>query len=100
VVAGSAYLGALVPESADVHNILGIALADRGRMDEAIAEFREALRLDPGSAQTHWHLGAALAYRGARDEAVEHLRESVRLDPGNVNARHDLDVLLTLDPRR
>jgi len=100
VVAGSAYLGALVPESADVHNILGIALAGRGRMDEAIAEFREALRLDPGSAQTHWHLGAALAYRGARDEAVEHLRESVRLDPDNVNARHDLDVLLTLDPRR
>ena len=100
MVAGSAYLGALVPESADVHNILGIALAGRGRMDEAIAEFREALRLDPGSAQTHWHLGAALAYRGARDEAVEHLRESVRLDPDNVNARHDLDVLLTLDPRR
>jgi spermidine synthase len=100
VVAGSAYLGALVPESADVHNILGIALADRGRIDEAIAEFREALRLDPASAQTHWHLGAALAYRGARDEAVEHLRESVRLDPGNANARHDLDVLLTLDPRR
>ena len=64
----------------------------RGRMDEAIAEFREALRLDPDSAQTHWHLGAALAYRGARDEAVEHLRESVQLDPSNVNARHDLDV--------
>jgi spermidine synthase len=100
VVAGSAYLGALVPESADVHNILGIALADRGRIDEAIAEFRAALRLDPGSAQTHWHLGAALAYRGARDEAVDHLRESVRLDPGNANARHDLEVLLTLDPRR
>jgi tetratricopeptide (TPR) repeat protein len=100
VVAGSAYLGALVPESADVHNILGIALADRGRIDEAIAEFRAALRLDPGSAQTHWHLGAALAYRGARDEAVEQLRESVRLDPGNANARHDLEVLLTLDPRR
>ncbi len=100
VVAGSAYLGALVPESADVHNILGIALADRGRIDEAIAEFREALRLDPGSAQTHWHLGAALAYRGARDEAVDHLRQSVRLDPTNANARHDLEVLLTLDPRR
>ena len=62
-VAGSAYLGALVPETADMHNILGIGLAGSGRMDEAIAEFREALRLDPGSAQTHWHLGAALAYR-------------------------------------
>ena len=50
LVAGSAYLGAIVPESADVHNILGIALAQQGRIDEAIAEFREALRLDPESA--------------------------------------------------
>ena len=100
VVAGSAYLGAIVPESADMHNILGIALADKGRIDDAIAEFREALRLDPDSAQTHWHLGAALAYQGAREQAVDHLRRSVQLDPNNPQARHDLDVLLTLDPRR
>ena len=100
VVAGSAYLGALVPESADVHNILGIALAGRGRIDDAIAEFREALRLDPDSAQTHWHLGAALAYRGARDEAIAHLRRSVQLDPNNADARHDLEAVLALDQRR
>jgi tetratricopeptide (TPR) repeat protein len=99
-IAGSAYLGAIVPESADVHNTLGIALAEKGRIDEAIAEFREALRLGPDSAPTHWHLGAALAYRGAREEAVEHLRRSVQLDPSNPAARHDLDAVLTLDPRR
>ena len=100
VVAGSAYLGALVPESADVHNILGIALAEKGRLEDAIAEFRLALRLDPDSAPTHWHLGAALAYHGARDEAVEHLRRSVQLDPGNADARRDLEAVLALDPRR
>ena len=99
-IAGSAYLGAIVPDSADVHNTLGIALAEKGRIDEAIAEFREALRLGPDSAPTHWHLGAALAYRGARAEAVEHLRRSVQLDPSNPAARHDLDAVLTLDPRR
>jgi spermidine synthase len=99
-IAGSAYLGAIVPDSADVHNTLGIALAEKGRIDEAIAEFREALRLGPDSAPTHWHLGAALAYRGAREEAVEHLRRSVQLDPSNPAARHDLDAVLTLDPRR
>jgi spermidine synthase/MFS family permease len=99
-IAGSAYLGAIVPDSADVHNTVGIAFAEKGRIDEAIAEFREALRLGPDSAQTHWHLGAALAYRGAREEAVEHLRRSVQLDPNNQGARHDLDAVLTLDPRR
>ena len=100
VIAGSAYLGAIVPESADLHNVLGIALADSGRVDEAITEFREALRLEPDSAQTHWHLGAALAYRGGREQAIEHLRRSVQLDPNNPLARHDLNVLLALDQRR
>ena len=38
-IAGSAYLGAIVPDSADVHNTLGIAFAEKGRIDEAIAEF-------------------------------------------------------------
>lgn len=65
-------------------------------MDAAIAEFREAVRLEPESAQTHWHLGAALASRGAVDEAVEHLRTSVRLDPNNQDAQHDLTTVLAL----
>ena len=94
VILGSAYLGAIVPESADVHNVLGLGLAEQGRVDEAIAEFGEALRLEPDSAATHWHLGAALAYGGAREQAVEHLRRSVQLDPNNPQARHDLDVVL------
>ena len=90
VIAGSAYLGAVVPESAELHNVLGITLATKGNFDEAIAEFREALRLEPDSARTHWNLGAALASRGAREEAIEHLRRSVQLDPDNGQARYDL----------
>ena len=81
IIYGSAYLGAIVPETADVHNLLGIELAANGRIDEGIAEFRQAMRLEPDSAQTRWHLGAALAYRGARDEALEQLRRAVQLDP-------------------
>jgi spermidine synthase len=40
IFAGSAYLGAVVPEVADVHNHLGIALASKGQLDAAIGEFR------------------------------------------------------------
>jgi spermidine synthase len=100
LVAGSAYLGAIVPDSADLHNILGLSFAERGRFEEAIAEFRDALRQEPDSAMTHWHLGAALASRGAREEAIEHLRRSVELDSNNPLARHDLEAVLALDPRR
>jgi spermidine synthase len=94
VIAGSTYLGAIVPESADLHNALGIALAEKGKIDEAVAEFSEALRLEPDSARTHWHLGAALASRGAREEAIAHLHQSVQLDPKNGEAQYDLARLL------
>jgi predicted membrane-bound spermidine synthase/tetratricopeptide (TPR) repeat protein len=94
VIAGSAYLGAIVPESAELHNSLGIAFARKGEFDTAIAEFRDALRLEPESAITHWHLGAALASRGARAEAIGALRRSVELDPNNGQARYDLATLL------
>jgi spermidine synthase len=99
-IGGSRYLGAIVPDSGEVHNVLGISLAERGEMGRAVAEFREAARLDPDSASTHWHLGAALATEGARDEAVVHLRRAVELDPTNANARHDLDVVLASLRRR
>ena len=98
-IADSAYLGAVVPDTAEVHNDLGIALASRGLLDAAIAEFRHALTLDPGSGQTHWHLGAALAEHGALAEAEEHLRTSVQLDPANTEAKKDLETVIALRPR-
>jgi tetratricopeptide (TPR) repeat protein len=94
LVAGSAYLGAIVPESADLHNTLGIALAARGKMHEAIEEFGEALQLDPDSALTHWHIGAALAAVGAREEAIAHLLRSVQVDSRNGEAQYDLARML------
>jgi spermidine synthase len=95
-VAGSSYLGAVVPETSEVHNDLGIAYASRGQLDAAIAEFRRALDLAPDSAATHWHLGAALAERGALEEAEVHLRASVQSDPTNVDAIHDLESVVRL----
>jgi tetratricopeptide (TPR) repeat protein len=95
VIAGSSYLGSIVPESAELHNVLGIAAASEGNIDAALVEFQRALRLAPDSAATHWHLGAALAARGERQEAIAHLRRSVEIDPRNEYAQNDLRVLLT-----
>jgi tetratricopeptide (TPR) repeat protein len=94
LIAGSAYLGSIVPESAEMHNTLGIAAASAGDLERALLEFREALRLAPDSAATHWHLGAALASLGAREEAIVHLRRSIELDPRNEYAQNDLRAVL------
>ena len=96
VIAGSAYLGAIVPESAATHNVLGITQAERGDLKGAIQEFRRALELDPNDAPAHWHVGAALASTGAYAEAADHLARSVALDPQNSQAHSDLGLLLAI----
>jgi tetratricopeptide (TPR) repeat protein len=98
-VAGSAYLGTIVPESAELHNILGLRHAEQGRMNAAIEEFRLSLQLDEASGATHWHLGAALASTGAYPEAAEHLTRSVGLEPTNSRAQSDLGLVLAIQGR-
>ena len=94
-VAGSAYLGAIVPESAGLHNVLGISLAQNNRLDEAIPEFRRAVELDPNDAAAHWHLGAALAEGGGSPaESLAELRRAAELDPGNGDLESDLGMTL------
>ena len=100
VVAGSAYLGAIVPESAELYNMVGVYRASHGAMHDAIEAFRRALQMQPDSAQSHWHLGAALASTGAREEALVHLQRSVELDPSNTYARDDLEALTRAAPLR
>jgi Flp pilus assembly protein TadD len=47
-------------EPADVHTNLGNALLLSGRVEEAIAEYRESLRLAPGDRETEANLKVAL----------------------------------------
>ena len=51
----------LKPDYATAHYNLGVALYHKGRLDEAIAEFRTAIELNPGDARAHRNLGTALA---------------------------------------
>jgi tetratricopeptide (TPR) repeat protein len=67
------------PEIAAVHSQLGVALKNVGRLDDAIASFREAKRLKDTVAGTHEDLGEALVAKGQLDEAVTCFREAIRL---------------------
>jgi len=50
----------LEPGVAELHNDLGIALAETGRLPEAIAEFRQALRLKPDFEDAKANLARAI----------------------------------------
>jgi Flp pilus assembly protein TadD len=79
-----------VPQSAQARNNFGGSLLVQGRVDEAIPQLREALRIDPAHAEAHSNLGVALARRGQTAEAIEHYRESLRLDPRQMQAYSNL----------
>jgi tetratricopeptide (TPR) repeat protein len=76
------------------HIILGNALIEKGRTDEAIREFQEALRLKPDYTVAHYNLGIALARGGQIDEAVSQYQEAIRLSPDYAEAHNNLGVAL------
>ena len=49
----------LNPESAEAHNNLGITLAQLGRLEEAVQEWRRALAIKPGFVDAERNLELA-----------------------------------------
>ena len=70
----------LIPDFAEAHNDLGIALKEQGKPDESIAEYRQAIRLKPDLAWAHNNLGNALKEQGKLNEAIAEYREAIRLN--------------------
>jgi len=76
------------------HGILGTALGRQGEFDEAIVQYREALRLKPDLAEAHNNLGIALHRKGQLEAAIAHYREALRLQPEHATAYTNLGAAL------
>ena len=57
-----------------------VALADRGRVDEAITHYRKALEIKPDYAEAH-NNSASLWGRGQIDEAITHFQQGWKSSP-------------------
>jgi tetratricopeptide (TPR) repeat protein len=73
-----------------VYNNLGIVYQQRGEQTLAIAQFREAIRLQPDYAAPRILLGASLLVTGHAMEATDQLERAVKLLPGEPLARLEL----------
>ena len=70
------------------------------KLDEAIAEYRIAERLQPNSADFHIGLGEIFEHQEKMDEAIAEYRTAIRLRPNYANAHNDLAWAMIKKPDR
>jgi len=106
------------PDSPSAHNGLGIALATKGKLDEAkgkldeakgnldeaIEAFRQALWLKHDFGAAHYNLANCLSEKGDSEKkdsekeyyqgAIRHYLQALKSEPRNVPARYELGMAL------
>jgi tetratricopeptide (TPR) repeat protein len=93
-------VAAIRPASPGAHYNLAIALNARGQRDEAIAEYREAIRIKKDYAQAHQGLGIALRHKGLVDEAIAEYREAIHIKKDYAKAHYNLAIALNARGQR
>lgn len=76
------------------HKTVGDCDYEKGRVDEAIGQYREAIRERPDFMDAHNNLGIALNSQGRTDEAIGEFREAIRLKPDYDEAHNNLGLAL------
>ena len=85
---------AVTPDNVVARNTLGLALFERGRTREAVANYLEALRIEPNFPEVHNNLGNALVAEGRFEEAVAHFNQALRAKPDALRAMNNLGLAL------
>jgi tetratricopeptide (TPR) repeat protein len=76
------------------HANLGVALADGGRLEEAIEHYQAALASRPHNVIVLVNLGNAYKRAGRRNAALESYRRALAIDPEYTAAYYNLGILL------
>jgi tetratricopeptide (TPR) repeat protein len=79
---------------AQARNSLGAVLTQKGLLDEALVEFREAARLDKDDAAPHFNMGKVRYLKGQLDEAITEYREAIRLKKDDALPHYGLGIAL------
>ena len=82
------------PRCAPAYDNLGWALAQQGRLDEAVTLYHQALEIDPRSFGALYNLGNAYLQNGQVAEAIDEYRAALAVRPGDAHLHSNLGVAL------
>jgi protein O-mannosyl-transferase len=82
------------PDCWMAHINLGMALAGRGQVDDAIMHFRKALEIKPDDALGYVDLATTLTGQGQVDEAIVLYRKALDIKPNYALAHNNLGAAL------
>jgi tetratricopeptide (TPR) repeat protein len=94
--------------AANMRNKFALYFDLRGMTEEAIREYKEAIKIDKNFPQAHYGLGLSLSKQGKLFKAIKHYQKALRLyprfseayidliDPQNSRAHHNLGVTYKL----
>ena len=74
-------------------------LVSQGRFEEAVAQFRESLRLAPDQTSVRSELASVLGHLGRMDEAIAEFRKVIEAEPRHAAARRGEILALILTGR-
>jgi tetratricopeptide (TPR) repeat protein len=82
------------PNNARAHNDLGVTLAQLGKVNEAIGQYKEALLIKADYVDAHNNLGLALREEDRLQEAVGQYQEALNINPNSAQAHNNLGLAL------
>jgi tetratricopeptide (TPR) repeat protein len=77
-----------------MHYSCGLTLWTSGQVDEAIEQYRQALKINPVYAKAHNNLGCALRDKGQVDEAAAEFKLAIKIAPDSAEAQNNYGVML------
>ncbi len=82
------------PDNAYAHHIYGSALQCLGHNEQAIFEYKKAIKIDPLLVEAHYFLGNIYQLTDERELAAESYKTAVKLSPDFFEALNNLGAVL------
>ena len=78
------------PDSAVMRVELGVALQNKGMLDEAIQQYLTAINLDPRRLEPFYNIGTCYEAKGQTGEAIGWFKKTLEKNPDYMNAHEQL----------